>query len=92
MRSSCILLLNSSHARVWFENHAKYRGRNLDISGTVLKQFPLPKSPRPDLGLVLDRLARDWHRQEDAGTIDLEHQLDQLVEEWYRDTRPQDDS
>ena len=85
-------LLNSSHARVWFENHAKYRGRNLDISGTVLKQFPLPKSPRPDLGLVLDRLARDWHRQEDAGTIDLEHQLDQLVEEWYRDALPQDDS
>lgn len=34
-------ILNSNLAQAWFEQHAKRRGINLDISGTILKEFPL---------------------------------------------------
>jgi len=35
-------ILNSRRAKGWFEGVAKRRGAHLDISGAVLKQFPLP--------------------------------------------------
>ena len=77
-------ILNSSPARGWFETHAKRRGANLDISGSVLKQFPLPSSRCPDLDMQLDRFARDWPTLASDKLGDAEAQLDRLVREWYR--------
>ena len=79
-------ILNSSPARRWFETHAKRRGANLDISGSVLKQFPLPSKPCPELNLQLDRLARDWPAVTSDNLNDAESQLDRLVHEWYEPT------
>jgi adenine-specific DNA-methyltransferase len=76
-------LLNSSPARAWFEAHAKRRGANLDISGSVLKQFPLPSRPCPELHVQLDRLAREWPAVSSDRLGDVEVQLDRLVHEWY---------
>lgn len=78
-------ILNSLVARDWFETKAKRRGANLDISGTVLKQFPLPKYSRPDLSVQLERLVRQWSGLETkAATRDAEAVLNRLVDEWYR--------
>ena len=71
-------ILNSSPARRWFESHAKRRGAHLDISGTVLKQFPLPKSLRPDVEAELARLTRDWPNCDDLELA--EETLRRLVE------------
>ncbi|MBC8113567.1 MAG: hypothetical protein H7062_04265, partial [Candidatus Saccharimonas sp.] len=76
-------ILNSSPARVWFEAHAKRRGANLDISGSVLKQFPLPSRRCPDLDVQLDRLARGWPAVASDSLSDAESQLDRLVDSWY---------
>jgi len=35
-------VLNSRWAEEWFRSNAKWRGVALDISGTVLRDFPLP--------------------------------------------------
>ncbi len=35
-------LLNSHWAQNWFDSNAKHRGVALDISGTVLRDFPIP--------------------------------------------------
>ena len=40
---SLAVILNSRCAANWFDAHAKRRGVKLDITGTTLKQFPLPK-------------------------------------------------
>ncbi len=37
-------ILNSHAASEWFSTHAKRRGVNLDITGSTLKNFPLPDS------------------------------------------------
>jgi len=76
-------ILNSSPARTWFESHAKRRGANLDISGSVLKQFPLPSRCCPDLDVQLGRLARDWPPLASDLLGDAEAQLNRLVHEWY---------
>ena len=76
-------ILNSSPARGWFEAHAKRRGANLDISGSVLKQFPLPGRRRPELERQLDRLTREWPAVASRLSA-AEARLDRLVEEWYR--------
>jgi adenine-specific DNA-methyltransferase len=77
-------ILNSSRARRWFEEHAKRRGANLDISGTILKQFPLPAGRHPDVEAELDRLCRTWLRPDTASAGDAELKLDSLVEAAYR--------
>ena len=80
-------ILNSSAARGWFETHAKRRGANLDISGSVLKQFPLPRRPCPELDGQLDRITRDWPDVVSDRLCDAEAQLDRLVHEWYAPPR-----
>ena len=80
-------ILNSSPARAWFEAHAKRRGANLDISGSVLKQFPLPNRRCPDLDVQLDRLAREWPAVASDVLGDAEAQLNRLVHEWYVPTQ-----
>ena len=76
-------ILNSSPARGWFETHAKRRGANLDISGSVLKQFPLPSSRCSERNMQLGRLARDWPTLASDELCDAEAQLNRLVHEWY---------
>ena len=53
-------ILNSRHAQHWFESNAKRRGANLDISGTVLKQFPLPSRHSPEFDARLCQLVHNW--------------------------------
>ena len=73
-------ILNSSRAQRWFESHAKHRGAHLDISGTILKQFPLPMRCQPDLERALTQLTQSWPKVPDSG---FESQLDQIVDSWY---------
>ena len=80
-------ILNSSPARGWFEAHAKRRGANLDISGSVLKQFPLPTRSCAELDAQLVRLIRDWPTLTSDHLEDAEAQLDRLVLEWYAATQ-----
>lgn len=85
-------ILNSRLAQRWLELHAKHRGANLDISGTVLKQFPLPQAHRPELDAKLGQLARAWpptsnDTPDDNGVAKrnaTEADLERLVCEWYR--------
>jgi len=73
-------ILNSSRAQRWFESHAKHRGAHLDISGTILKQFPLPANSQPDTENDLVRLTQSWPTQPDS---EPESQLNRLVDQWY---------
>lgn len=73
-------ILNSSRAQRWFESHAKHRGAHLDISGTILKQFPLPAHSQPNIENDLIRLTQSWPIEPDA---EAELQLNQLVDRWY---------
>jgi adenine-specific DNA-methyltransferase len=75
-------ILNSSRAKHWFESNAKPRGAHLDISGTVLKQFPIPMTSRSEILVELDQLARHWpvHVEEQAVA---ESRLEELVEQLY---------
>eukprot|EP00456_Euglypha_rotunda_P059215 TRINITY_DN493_c5_g1_i2.p1 TRINITY_DN493_c5_g1~~TRINITY_DN493_c5_g1_i2.p1 ORF type:complete len:618 (+),score=134.77 TRINITY_DN493_c5_g1_i2:594-2447(+) len=75
-------ILNSARAKRWFEANAKPRGAHLDISGTVLKQFPLPKTSPPEIVAELDRMARRWPTTVEARAI-AEAQLDELIEQLY---------
>jgi adenine-specific DNA-methyltransferase len=85
-------ILNSSLARDWFESHAKRRGVNLDISGTVLKQFPLPGATCPDIERELDLRVRNWSElaklDREAGStadrqMEFELRVNELVEDLY---------
>ena len=73
-------ILNSAAARRWFESHAKRRGAHLDISGTVLKQFPLPIDPSPDALAELQRIAVNW-----TPSAASEAELNRLVNAIYPD-------
>jgi adenine-specific DNA-methyltransferase len=75
-------VLNSSRAKQWFTAHAKRRGAHLDISGTVLKRFPLPSRVPGDVESDLDRLARTWPVAE-ADFPSAEMLLDKLVDQLY---------
>ncbi|MDB5343056.1 MAG: hypothetical protein JWP89_1433 [Schlesneria sp.] len=75
-------VLNSSRAKHWFEATAKPRGAHLDISGTVLKQFPLPMTSRPEILSKLDQLARHWPVPVEERVVS-EARLDHLVEQLY---------
>jgi hypothetical protein len=74
-------LLNSSFARDWFQRHAKQRGVNLDISGTLLKEFPLPTwddVDREDVAQLARCRANCNHREEET----LDGAIDCAVERW----------
>lgn len=70
-------ILNSRRAKIWFETFAKKRGAHLDISGTVLKQFSLPETYRPELDSALETVARNW------ATFTDESHLNSLVDQTY---------
>jgi adenine-specific DNA-methyltransferase len=77
-------LLNSQWAAEWFWREAKHRGAALDISGSVLRRFPLPKD-NPEMesaltALVQSRLAFGEATDSSAG---LETRIDGLVQKWY---------
>lgn len=71
-------ILNSTLARRWFEAHAKRRGKHLDISGAVLKKFPLPDQTDSPLITALEELVRRWPGQLSDTSVE-DHKLDQLV-------------
>lgn len=73
-------ILNSAAAGHWFESHAKRRGAHLDISGTVLKQFPLPIDPSPVAVEELQHLAVNW-----TTSAASEVELNRLVNAIYPD-------
>ncbi len=80
-------VLNSHTAREWFETHAKHRGVHLDISGTVLRRFPLPAADA-EAAATLDRLARKMHKlaaQSDTASqvATLDSAIDSLVRKLY---------
>ena len=93
--SALSAILNSRLAQHWFELHAKHRGANLDISGTVLKQFPLPQAHLPEVDAKLSQLARAWPStsndiQNNHGVAKrdaAEAELERLVGEWYREDK-----
>ena len=74
-------LLNSSPAAEWFQTHAKQRGLNLDIGGTLLRECPLPDWTRPERAEVaaLARRRADAPRTE-CGPIDAA--IDAAVRAW----------
>lgn len=61
-------ILNSSRARVWFEAHAKHRGARLDLSGAILRQFPIPETLSPGLRHGLE----SWTARPGADSLELE--------------------
>lgn len=74
-------LLNSSFARDWFQRHAKPRGVNLDISGTLLREFPLPRwdDVVQEEVAQLARCRADCNRCEEET---LDGAIDCAVERW----------
>lgn len=75
-------ILNSQIAAHWFQRYAKHRGANLDISGGVLRRFPLP--PPAELEKNLQELVRARQSASAAEAAAVEFEIEQLVTEWYR--------
>ena len=77
-------ILNSRLADEWFEILAKRRGVRLEISGNLLRQFPLPPVDS-NRGASLAKLV--LKRQEAAAVTkpaqELEDQIEQLIRDWY---------
>lgn len=82
-------ILNSRTADDWFAVHAKRRGVRFDISGTTLREFPLPPFDARRAA-QLETLARDAQREreDDRGESTewrrLDDQIDTLVATWYQ--------
>ncbi|MEO1998921.1 MAG: N-6 DNA methylase [Planctomycetaceae bacterium] len=81
-------ILNSNLANEWFEILAKRRGAHLEISGELLRQFPLP--PPDDeraASLASIVLKRQQLAVEKASTsksiVRLESQIERQVQNWY---------
>lgn len=77
-------VLNSEMASRWFQKFAKHRGVALDISGAILKRFPLPMRER-HVERAIAKLVRD-RQQLPQGSTEipvLENQIESLVENWY---------
>jgi adenine-specific DNA-methyltransferase len=72
-------LLNSDAAHEWFAARAKLRGAKFDISGGLLRQFPLPSRDR-DREPAVERLVRQLARQPDHR---LDQQLQGLLRPWW---------
>jgi hypothetical protein len=77
-------ILNSKFSEEWFRRFAKHRGASLDISGTLLKRFPLP-AVDPEAESALARLVRRRQQMEsDPEAISrLEAEIETLVRSWY---------
>jgi hypothetical protein len=85
-------ILNSAVAADWFAHNAKRRGVSLEISGGLLRQFPLPARDE-----VLDRELAALVRQRQLlattkpdpqgglpdGTLDLEVAIERRVGQLY---------
>lgn len=83
-------ILNSESARGWFEQRAKKRGLNLEISGRLLRQFPLPPPNRlleAQLHQLVERRAGTETASADSGAergdSGLEAEIQQCVETLY---------
>lgn len=81
-----VALLNSSLATAWFEAHAKKRGVHLEISGHLLRRFPLPERDtvrEQSIARAVEALCHapgDGTRRERSP---IEYEIDRLVAEWY---------
>lgn len=77
-------ILNSAIASRWFQRFAKHRGVALDISGTLLKRFPLPSADH-DAERALAELVqeRQRHSQGSLEVPRLEEEIESLVTKWY---------
>ena len=75
-------LLNSRRAVEWFDRLAKRRGVNLDISGGLLRRFPLP-APDTELLPELDPLALERETQTGKAAERREIQREQIVNRLY---------
>jgi adenine-specific DNA-methyltransferase len=77
-------ILNSRLAALWFERHAKRRGRNLEINAHVLREFPLPAR-----NAAIERRLGELVRLRQKSAADsacaepLERELDELVGRLY---------
>jgi hypothetical protein len=77
-------VLNSDWAARWFWREAKHRGVALDISGTVLGRFPLPKdNPEAESALAALVRTRQALRGDSLEIRDLEAEIEELVRKWY---------
>lgn len=76
-------LLNSSVAREWFETHAKRRGVNLDVGGTVLKEFPLPEWGHPTKDAIAALAKKCASGPSDGPHV---HEIDEMVSTWRSTT------
>lgn len=76
-------LLNSSYARDWFQRHAKRRGVNLDIGGTLLREFPLPEWENP-MRAEIGNLARRRSLCASPDESLLETEIDHVLDRWMR--------
>ncbi|MCC7421857.1 MAG: Eco57I restriction-modification methylase domain-containing protein [Planctomycetaceae bacterium] len=74
-------LLNSSFARDWFQRRAKRRGVNLDIGGTLLREFPLPQWENPIRAELASLAQRRALGDLSDGSL-LEAEIDHLVDRW----------
>ena len=77
-------VLNSGLAAGWFRSFAKQRGAALDISGTLLRRFPLPPE-NPEAERVVAQLVADRQRLPPGSPqIDaLEAEIETLVRKCY---------
>jgi adenine-specific DNA-methyltransferase len=84
--SLCALtgVLNSELSACWFRRFAKHRGAALDISGTLLRQFPLPPDNR-ERECELAQLVRQRQnlKPDSAGITDLETEIESCVQSCY---------
>jgi len=81
-------ILNSRLAHDWFEILAKRRGVRLEISGELLRQFPLPPEDSDQAAaLAALVLQRQEAAEPDAAASEptqvLEEHIEQLVRNWY---------
>ncbi len=72
-------LLNSQGAHDWFAARAKQRGVKFDLSGGLLRRFPLPARDA-DQEQAIEALVRQAARQPDPR---LDQELDRLVRPWW---------
>lgn len=86
-------ILNSRCAADWFEVHAKRRGVNLDIGGSVLKAFPLPSMNRARDEELRDLIELRYQIRSNAKTCNPKYcpdtysendaLIDEYVQDWY---------
>ncbi|MCA9025276.1 MAG: Eco57I restriction-modification methylase domain-containing protein [Planctomycetaceae bacterium] len=79
-------VLNSAWAADWFNGHAKRRGVALDISGTVLRDCPLP-SLSPQIADRLHELCLARQSASEQEHQKMEHEIDRLIDR----RKPHDD-